>query len=460
MVNVNISADIIKEFKRSASISFPMILSQAIYALNGFIATVFIAHLGKSELATNALVWGIFITLLLFFLGVLGAVSVLTGERHGAKDFLGMQKALNQGLILAVLLAIPNIIILVFGADILAFLGQNKQIINLSKNYFYSLACCILPVNILVVIQQFLLGMSRTRLVLFIGIVEVPMQLAMFYLFIFGNFHMPAFGLSGIGVGITAVVTFWAIVMSLYLRFSPKYCQYKIFSNVFTIDKRYLLELLKIGVPMGFMYCIEVALFAACAFLIGRFGEDMLAAHQIAYQCFVFAIVIVFGFSQGTTIRVSNSVGSNDKHVLQLSFYTHLIMCFGFTTLCAIVYFIFAKQIIGIDIDVTLNKYSVVTKYAEVFLRITSILLIVESIRGVLIGVMRGLKQTKTTMYISLISYWFIAFPLAYLLGFLLSFKGAGIWWALTIGIFSATVMLWVKFSRLLPKIDLKSLHV
>jgi multidrug resistance protein, MATE family len=460
MQNTTTSTSISKEFKHSAAVSFPMIVSQAVYALNGFIATMFIAHLGKDELATNALVWGIYITLILFFFGVLSAVSIVTAERHGAKDFPGMQNTLNQGIILAFFTAIPTIIILIFGANILAFFGQNETIVNLSRNYFYSLASGILPIYVIVIIQQFLLGMGRTKLVLFIGIMEVPMQLVCFYVFIFGHWHMPAFGLSGIGIGITFVVALWAIIMSFYLRFSKKYCEYKIFSNILSIDKRYFLELLKVGLPLGFMYSIEVGLFAACAFLMGYFGKDMLAAHQIAYQCFVFAVVIVFGFSQGTTVRVSNEVGRNDKNTLLLSFYVHLIMCFCFAFLCAVIYFVFAEQIIGIDIDVNLSRYSAVTKQAKTFLQIISVLLIVESLRAILIGVMRGLKQTKTIMYISLITFWLIAFPLAYLLGFILPFQGAGIWWGITIGAICATLMLWIKFSRVIATIDLKSLHV
>lgn len=452
--------DIYTELKRSLSISFPMIISQLVYALNGFIATAFIAHLGKHELATNALVWGIFITLILFFIGVLSAVSVVVAQRHGANDIDGMRQTLSQGMILAVLSAIPSMLILYFGSDILFLLGQNKIIVNLSNGYFHSLSYCILPVYILVTIQQFLMGMGRTKLVLFIGLMEVPMQLFFFYTFVFGKFHSHKFGLSGIGLGIMIVVAIWAIIMSLYLRFSPKYCQYKIFSNYFIFDKLYILELLKVGLPLGFMYCVEVALFAACAFMMGIFGPDMLAAHQIAYQCFVFAIVIVFGFSQGTTVRTSYEVGKNDKNTLRLSFYVHLITSFSFAFICALLYLIFSKYIIGLDIDTSAAKYSDVVKYAESFLKVVSVLLLVESLRGVLIGVLRGLKHTKTTMYVSMMTYWLVAFPVAYLLAFVFSFKGLGIWWGITSGVLIATIILWVKTTKVIKNIDLKSLHV
>jgi len=289
---------------------------------------------------------------------------------------------------------------------------------------------------------------------------EVPMQIALFYIFIFGHFHMPALGLSGLGVGTVLVVAFWAAIMCLYLHISPKYSRYNVFSDIFKFNGYYIFALLKVGIPLGLMYFIEIALFSACAFLMGYLGSDILAAHQIAYQFFIFAIVIVFGFSQGTTVRVSFEVGKNDKKGLKLAYYVHLILCFSFAFLCALIYFIFSKYFISLDIDTSSMKYSQIAKYAQSFIKVVSILLLIESLRSVLIGAMRGLKQTKLTMYVSFITYWFVGFPAAYFLGIILPWGGMGIWWGITIGIVAATIILWLKFSRIMHTVDLLSLHV
>jgi len=62
------------ELHQSMRLSLPLICSQLIYALSGMITTIMVAHLGRDELATNALVWGIYIALVLFFIGILNAV--------------------------------------------------------------------------------------------------------------------------------------------------------------------------------------------------------------------------------------------------------------------------------------------------------------------------------------------------------------------------------------------------
>ncbi len=67
--------NIFSEFKRSLRLSLPLIGSQLIYGLSGFMATVMIAHLGRDELAANALVWSVFGFLIVTFIGVLTQVQ-------------------------------------------------------------------------------------------------------------------------------------------------------------------------------------------------------------------------------------------------------------------------------------------------------------------------------------------------------------------------------------------------
>lgn len=76
--------------------------------------------------------------------------------------------------------------------------------------------------------------------------------------------------------------------------------EYQLFTGLWKFHRKYFFELLRVGSPLGGIYCIEVALFTVMAFMMGHFGVDALAAHQVAVQCFVFALTVIFGLSQGT----------------------------------------------------------------------------------------------------------------------------------------------------------------
>ena len=67
---------------------------------------------------------------------------------------------------------------------------------------------------------------------------------------------------------------------------------------------------------------------------------------------------------------------------------------------------------------------------------------IADSVRVICSAALRGLKDTQFPLYVSMISFWLIAFPLAYILGFPLHLGGVGIWWGLTIGLMVGAMIL------------------
>ena len=65
------------------------------------------------------------------------------------------------------------------------------------------------------------------------------------------------------------------------------------------------------------------------------------------------------------------------------------------------------------------------------------------------IGMLRGMEDVKFPTYITLIGYWVLALPLAYLLGFVFKMEVIGIWWALTFSLVFVGLILYWRFSKL-----------
>ncbi len=70
------------------------------------------------------------------------------------------------------------------------------------------------------------------------------------------------------------------------------------------------------------------------------------------------------------------------------------------------------------------------------------------------LGALRGLQDVNYPTLISLLSYWIITLPSAYLLGIYLNFGVKGIWWGYLIGLFFAAVILTGRFLYLLRKMN------
>jgi MATE family multidrug resistance protein len=456
--NLYMFTKIFTEFKVSMRLSVPLIISEVIFGLNGFISSIMVAHLGEEALAANALVWSIFIALILFFIGILTAVSIMVAHSFGAQDQNGIKNIVKQGLILGALFTVPMMIIVYFAPALLSLTGQDSAIMQLATPYLHSLLWCMLPLNTYIVLEQFLIGIGLTRLTMIFNVVSVPMHLACYYALLFGKFGLPKLGLPGIGYSFAFVFFILTIFLWLYVQFADKCRHYKIFSANWRIQSKYCLELLRVGMPLGGTFCVEVGLFATLAIMMGRLGSSVLAAHQITYQCFIFALTFIFGLAQGVSIRVGHEVGRNDREALKLAVWVNMGIGFITMLLFSIVYLSFPRAVIGLFVDVNAIKLHNIVHYTMLFLAIAAVLQLTECFRMLDSSALRGLKDTKTPMYISVVSFWLIAFPLAYLLGFRFHFGGQGIWWSLVIGLMIAAMTLFVRFYRLVQKVDLVAL--
>ena len=122
------------------------------------------------------------------------------------------------------------------------------------------------------------------------------------------------------------------------------------------------------------------------------------------------------------------------------------------------IYLFFPKLAISLDLDIHAAHLHTLVDSAVTFLSIVAVLIFTDGIRLISLGALRGLKDTKFPMFASMIGFWCVSFPCAYLLAFKLNFGGAGILWGVVIGLFVTGVILFVRFNRLVKRIDLKAL--
>jgi len=447
--------NIISEFKYSFKLALPLIATEVIYALNSFIATVMVAHLGKEQLAANALVWSIYLAVIVFFIGIFCAISVMVAQSFGAKDDVGIGICFKQGLIMAIILALPMMLIMWSTPIVLVWTKQDPAVIRAAQPFFYSLIWVMLPLNVFVVIEQFLVGILKTRLVMLLTVLSVPTGIFFSYAFLFGKFGLPKAGLAGIGYGWAVAYSLMATYCICYALFSKQLKKYSLFKQWWFVESKFLFEMIRIGLPMGFMWCSELIFFAVVAMMMGVLGTTVLAAYQIASQYFMIALVILFGLHQCVSIRVGNEVGKNSRDKLHLTLAVNMGTGLALLSVFSIFYFIFPQAAISLDIDVNSPDFKAVALEAAKFFPIVGVLLISDCIRIVSAGALRGLKDANFQLLISLFGFWGIAFPSAYLLAFKLGYGGVGIWWGIVIGLFVTGVMFLMRFHRLAKSADL-----
>lgn len=449
---------IISEFKNSIRLAIPLIASEVIVALSSFVATMMVANLGEQQLAANALVWEIYIAVIIFFMGILCSVSILVAHSFGASDHRSIGICFKQGLIMAGLCTPVMMLTMLVAPTMLAWTGQDPGVIDVARPFFYSLTWGMLPVALVFVVQQFLIGIDKARMVTIMSVLIVLIQVGFFYLFLFGKCGFPKLDLPGIGYAVLVSNSIIVVMFLGYLYFAKNFQQYDLFSCIWHVHKRFLFELVRIGLPLGVMFGADFALFAGVAIMMGVLGTTALAAYQIANQYLVLSLSFIFALTQVVTVRVSNEVGKNNKKGLKLAVVINMLISFGMMLPFSIFYVFCPRLAIGLDININDLSFSNLIKEATIFLAMVSVVILVDCVRMISIGALRGLKDTKMPMFISIVCFWCMAFPLAYLLAFKFNMGGVGIWLSVIIGLLVTGIILLFRFNRLIKTVDLLSI--
>ncbi|MDR1057291.1 MAG: MATE family efflux transporter [Coxiellaceae bacterium] len=421
-------------------------------------ATGMTSHLGEIPLAASALVWSIYLSVVIFFTGIFFAIGVMIAQSFGAKDSQSISICFKQGIILAILCSIPMMLIMWLSPMILILTKQDPKVITCAKSFFYSLAWSMLPFNILVVIEQFFNGITKTKPVMYISLLSIPIEIFFYYVFLFGKFGFPKTGLAGIGYGLAASYYMVSIFFGCYIYFSKEFKIYALFKKWWILNHKFFKEILRIGLPIGFMYCSELIFFAIITFMMSAIGITTLAAYRVSHQYLMMGLVVLFGIGQAAFIRVGNEVGHNDRNQIRIASAVSFIIALIAMIIFSLFYIVFPEQTIKIIIDTNSNDLQKVIVLIKSFFPIVGLLLLFEAIRFTVGSSLRGLKDTTYQMVISVFGFWLIAFPGAYLLAFRFGYGGRGIWLGILIGLCIIGFAMLMRFNRLVKQVDLLSL--
>lgn len=458
MLKMTQSSPIRKEIADTLAISIPLVSAQIVYASSSFLGTAMVARLGESALAASVLVSMIWMSLSVLFFGLLNSISILVAHQYGAENYGTISKIMGQAFILGVFVSIMIMTAMLAIPAILHLSTQPNDVLELAIKYAYSLLWQIPALVMLIIIEQFLAGINRAKIVLRISLFVVPVEIPLIYALIFGKFGLPACGIAGIGYAFAITYTITLLVLIWYLHTTTQYKPFGIFSKIFAFKPPYLRELIRVGLPMGFMHVIEICAFTIMTFWIGRFGKTMLAAHQIVLQFLWFTISLVFAMSQAVTIRVGHSVGREDIAAVRTASYVGMGINFLCVLIVAVLFFVVPNFFLQLDIDLYNPANAQLIHDASALLSIGAVSLIFDNFRIIGFGALRGLKDTRFPMYASMFSFWVVGLSLAYLFGFEWHTDGKGIWWGMTLGIASGAALVLHRMQKLLANANIAAI--
>ena len=304
----------------------------------------------------------------------------------------------------------------------------------------------------LLITEQFLGGVGKAKVVVVISIITVPLEIIIIYALMFGKFGLPHLGIAALGIGFAASYFITSLGLTCYICMIKDYKKFHIYRYIYQLDLSRLKELMRIGLPLGFAEVIEVSAFAMLTVWMGHFGTTMLAAHQIVMQFLGFIVTLIFAMAQALTVRIGHLVGSEEYQQLKLTTFVGFGSSFILILLIVIGFSCFHLSLLSIDIDVHDPNNAVLIRDTLSLLSIVAFWIIVENFRIVAQGALRGLKDNVALLLITVLNFWVIGLPVAYIASHKMHFGGPGLWWGLFIGIFVGAILMIYRLSQQLSE--------
>ncbi|MGY9009608.1 MAG: MATE family efflux transporter [Rhodobacterales bacterium] len=439
-------------FKATLSLGLPLIGSHLMQMVPGLTDTIMLGWYGVDELAASVLAHSLFFIILIVGSGFAITVMPMVASAAAIDDKTSVRRSVRMGLWISIIYSIFFIPILLFSENLFLILGQEEHLAKSAQTYLRIAGWSIVPGLLIMVLKSFFSALERPNVVLLSLIIGGLVNIVLNYTLIFGNFGMPELGLTGAAIA-TLVTTILSILILLYFcLFKDEYSSYLIFNNIWRLDIEAFKEVFKLGLPVGITMLAESGLFSATAVMMGWLGTNALAAHGIAIQISGITFMVYLGLANAGTVRVGRAVGRMDNSGLKLASISVIILTIGAVLIVAFTFLSVPKPLLMLFLSPSHVDTPSIILIGVPLLAIAAIFQIADGLQVVVLGLLRGLKDTAIPMVITTICYWGVGIPCSYLFGFVFNWGGKGIWFGLVIGLTLASAFLSSRYINIIKK--------
>lgn len=449
-----------KEFKYNWKLAAPVMLGMLGHTFVSFVDNIMVGQLGTAELAAVSLGNSFMFIAMSLGIGFSTAITPLIAEADAAQDFKSGKSAFKHGLFLCTVIGVALFLIVYFAKPLMYLMKQPVEVVELAIPYLDLVAFSLIPLVVFQAFKQFSDGLSMTKYPMYATIIGNVVNIVLNYIFIFGKFGMPAYGIVGAAYGTLASRFIMVGFIWWVLKATAKSHDYVTDIKFFKLQKSKLQHILNLGTPSAMQMLFEVAIFTAAIWLSGLLGKNPQAANQIALNLSSMTFMVATGLSVASMIRVGNQKGLKNYVELRRIAVSIFLMGTLFAICFALLFFVFHAHLPKIYVDLNdaenyADNFEVVS-IASNLLIAAAVFQISDSIQVVVLGALRGLQDVKIPTLITFIAYWVIGFPISYFLGKETAYGSFGIWMGLLAGLTSAAILLYIRFNYLTKRLILQ----
>jgi MATE family multidrug resistance protein len=432
-------------WREIVALATPVVVSKLSFTAMGLVDTAMVGRLGAVSQGAVGLAHTWIFTLGVLGLGVLGVVNTYVAQNHGADRPAECGRVLGQGVRMAVLLGGASLALLFLSLPALGWMGQGAGVADLASIYASCRLLGFAGVFGYWVYNGYLEGLGHTRTPMVIAIVANVVNIVLDWVLIFGAGPIPAMGVAGAGLATAASNLFMlaAFVVVVHRRDSPYTRSYGAGRIREPLDLRYAMELVRVGLPMGLQFFLEVGAFMVFAVVIGWVGAAALAANQVAMRLMSISFMTTWGLGVAATTLVGRYLGAGQPDLARLAGRRTLLLGLGITGVAGLLYVALA-----VPLSSLFTTDAEVLHLAVLLLPIAAVFQILDGVNMISYGALRGAGDTRFPMWAVGFMSWVVGIPLVWWLTMPAGLGVQGAWIGTTVMVAGMASLLWGRFHR------------
>lgn len=401
------------DIRKIAGLAWPVLIGQLAVIAFGVMDTVMVGRYSAVDLAALGLGSSVYVSVFVGLTGVVLAMQPITAQLFGAGRYTEIGEEVRQALWLSAALAVLGFVVMFFPGPLLAVSKVPPALHERTETYL-RIAALGLPASLVFRVYTSLAnGIGKPRLVMILQVAALLLKIPLNLWFIFGGFGVPALGGPGCALASTVInYSFAALGLTLLAKLDI-FAQFDIFKHFCWPERKRQIALLKLGVPMGLSYLIEVTSYTFMALFIARFGTTTLAGHQITGNLGAVLYMTPMSIGIATSTLVAQALGAHRCEDARTLARHGIVMACSIGLGYAIIAFVFRPAILA---GYTTN--AAVIAAAMPLLPIMLVYHIFDTFQTVTAFVLRAYKVAVVPTVIYALALWGVGLGGGYALGF------------------------------------------
>ena len=426
-------------------LAFPIMIQNLISTLVNSADTIMLGYVSQTAMAASSLANQYTFVLFCFYYGLGIGTSVLCAQYFGKGDKQTVERIIGLAARVAILISLLFFAFSFFAPEaIMKIFSDSPQTIKEGAAYLKVLSFSFVFMGFSQVFVSALRSVGKIVFPSALYVVSLLVNVMMNAAFIFGLFGLPRLGVVGVALGTVSARAVEVILCFAYSA-AGKDIKFRL-KNLFRRSGVLFKDFLKISAPSVVNDLMWGMAATTCTAILGHIGNDMVAANAVAVMVVNMGAIVCRGFSNATTIIVSQTLGENRmedtkvyaKRILWLTVIVSLLGC------CVIL------AIRPFMVQFYRDKLTeTAIYYLGIIMIMTTWRLVGEGINTCLIcGCFRGGGDAKFGMVVDTVFMWGVSVPLMAIAAYVLKLPPVWVYFVMTLDEFEKMPVVFAHYFK------------